>query len=214
VAVLLQVQNLSHFFGPKLVFKNVSFAVAPGEVVLVTGPNGSGKTTLLKILAGLLQPTSGRISHELARDQIGYMGHQSFVYPLLTARENLLFWVRLCCRTPKEVDIDELGRRVGLGHVMDERAGNFSRGMEQRLSLARLLCLDPWLCLLDEPATGLDRASREILHGEIGQARDRGRTVLWISHDQDRDSGKADRVLSLDRGRAELSASTADALTG
>jgi len=207
VSELLQVRNLSHFFGTKLVFKNVSFALEPGEVVLVTGPNGSGKTTLLKILAGLLQPASGRVSLDLARDQIGYMGHQSFVYPLLTAGENLRFWVRLCSRSPKEVDIDEVVNRVGLGPVLHEKAGHFSRGMEQRLSLARLLCLDPRLYLLDEPSTGLDRASRGILQAEIGKARDRGRTVLWISHDQDRDFRSADRVLSLGGGTAELSAS-------
>ena len=201
---MIQVQNLSHFYGPRLVFRGVSFAVHPGEVILVTGPNGSGKTTLLKILAALLKPSSGLVSHGLDKDQIGYMGHQSFVYPLLTARENLLFWARLYGRASGDAAIQEALQRVGLGAVQHERAGHFSRGMEQRLSLARLLCLAPELYLLDEPATGLDSASREILHAEIDAARLNGKTVLWISHSQDQDCRRADRMLCLDGKAAEM----------
>lgn len=195
---------MSHFFGTKLVFRKVSFAVQPGEVVLVTGPNGSGKTTLLKILASLLRPTSGRVDHDLGKDRIGYMGHQSFVYPLLTARENLVFWSRLYGRSPDAADIDGILSRVGLVAVQHERAGHFSRGMEQRLSLARLLCLDPLLYLLDEPSTGLDSASQKILHAEIDKAGEEGKSVIWISHHQDQDSQRADRILCFKGGTAVM----------
>ena len=204
MAERLRVRDVSHFFGTKLVFKNVSFAVQPGEVVLVTGPNGSGKTTLLKILASLLRPTWGQVAHDLGKDQIGYMGHQSFVYPLLSARENLVFWSRLYGRSPDAADIDDVLSRVGLGAVQHERAGHFSRGMEQRLSLARLLCLAPLLYLLDEPSTGLDSASQKILHAEIDKAREEGKSVIWISHFQDQDCQRADRSLCFKGGTAVM----------
>ncbi|TVR01796.1 MAG: heme ABC exporter ATP-binding protein CcmA [Desulfovibrionales bacterium] len=207
---LVSLNGVGHYFGQRLVFRQVTLGVAPGEVLLVLGPNGAGKSTLLQIIAGLLTPGSGAIDWTLEPGEIGYLGHGTCVYPFLSASENLFFWARMHGMTPAVEDITTVLDRVGLKAAALERAGTFSRGMAQRLSLARVLLLDAKLLLLDEPATGLDTASRSILDQEISQARARGAAVVWVSHDARRDVLLADRVVVLQgKGQAFLGTTTA-----
>lgn len=198
---LLRVASVSHFYGSRLIFKGVSCALESGSILLVAGPNGAGKSTLLKIMAGLTAPQSGRVERLAADTGTAFMGHQTFVYPALSALANLEFWNGIYGRGLDDAALLGLLDRVGLKAFALEAAGTFSRGMAQRLSLARVLLVEPELIFLDEPATGLDTASQAILHREMDAARARGAGIVWISHDLERDVRRADQVLHL-AGRA------------
>lgn len=178
----ITLKKLSKNFASRVLFKNVSASFAAGAVHLVTGRNGSGKSTLLRMIGGLVRPSAGDIVFAREEALIGYLGHSTFLYPNLTARENLLFWQRACNQSASDKDVLAMLAHVGLAPFADTRAGVFSRGMTQRLSLARVLLLKPDICLFDEPETGLDTASRDMLHTEIAAAARRGACVLWVSH--------------------------------
>ncbi len=195
--MLVEVKHLSKFFGTKLVFRNLGFSAGRGEIVLVLGSNGSGKSTLLRILAGLLHPSSGSASVSTGPGEIGYMGHQTCVYPGWSAWENISFWSKLYRRSWDKEGMEEILKRLGLHRTRHELVTSFSRGMTQRLNLARVLTIDPWLYLLDEPSTGLDMASQEVLHEKMLELRDKGRTLVWVSHQPEADRAYADKVLHL-----------------
>ena len=195
--MLVEAERLTKFFGVRPVFRNLDFRVEAGEVVLVLGENGSGKSTLLRILAGLLRPSAGRLHVAAASGEIGYVGHQPHVYPGLSAWQNLRFWSRLHGKPPDRERMEEVLCRFGLERVQHEPVALFSRGMLQRLSLARIQCLAPVLYLLDEPSTGLDTSSREVLNGLIREVRGGDRAVLWVSHDPDRDMALAAKTVRL-----------------
>lgn len=208
--MLLALADVAKIYGARVVFKQVSFGVAPGGVTLLVGPNGAGKSTLLRIMAGLAQPSLGLVERRVDPGRLGYLGHATFVYPGLTARENLAFWRDMFGPTVRHMDIDAALDRVELLPFAHERAGVFSRGMAQRLNLARVLLLEPELLLLDEPGTGLDQRSSGMLRREICQARARGAGVVWISHDAGVDAAMADRVVALERGRVAYDGPAAD----
>lgn len=202
----LVLERVGKRYGAATVLRNVEGVLARGTVTLVTGGNGAGKSTLLKIMAGLSQPSSGRVllrpesGASASGPRLGYVGHATFLYPELTALENLAFW-----RTAHQLRLNRdallaLLERVGLAEHAHERARVFSRGMAQRLNLARVLMLAPDILLLDEPATGLDAPSRDLLRREIAAARERGACVALVSHDLAGDASLADRVLALTRG--------------
>ncbi|GAB1410731.1 ATP-binding cassette domain-containing protein [Desulfovibrionales bacterium] len=193
----VQASGVSHFFGSRLIFKEVSCRILSGQTTLIGGPNGAGKSTLLKIMAGLLAPTSGVLECKVSNGDMAFMGHQTFVYPALSALANLEFWNRVYARGLEEAGLMALLDRVGLRPFALEQSGTFSRGMAQRLSLARVLLVEPALIFLDEPATGLDTASQGLLYAELNAARARGAAVVWISHDLERDSRQADQILIL-----------------
>lgn len=194
---MLTLTGIGKMYGHRVIFRNVSLHVTPGTVSLLAGANGAGKTTLLRIMAGLARPTTGSITRTCTEGQLAYLGHATFIYPGLTARENLLFWSRLHGLSPSSAAIEALLERVDLVRFADERAGAFSRGMAQRLNLARVLLQSPALLLLDEPGTGLDSHSRTLLYREILTARAQGAAVIWISHDIAADACHADRILTL-----------------
>lgn len=196
-SALLQVSDLSHFFGSRLVFKGVSCVLEPESIMLVTGSNGAGKSTLLKIMAGLITPCAGQVLRQVPDREMAFMGHQTFVYPALSALGNLEFWNRVYHRQLRENALLELLHRVGLKGFALEPARTFSRGMAQRLSLARVLLVEPRLVFLDEPSTGLDAASQAVLFAELETARKRGAGIVWITHDLSRDAHRADSVLQL-----------------
>lgn len=200
MSILLETENLTKFFGTKLVFKDLDFQVNFGEVILILGANGSGKSTLLKILSGLVAPTYGKIKAGVNPENIGYMGHESFHYPWLSAVENLRFWASVYNIRDNDRIIDSMDR-VGLGFLAHEQVFGFSRGMVQRLNLARVLLIDPNIYLLDEPSTGLDPQSQSFLHQEIKAIKHQGKTVLMVSHYPDRDSDLADRIFNLEKTR-------------
>lgn len=199
--MLLTLEKVAKLYGNKLVFKGISFELPEGAVAIVAGPNGAGKSTLLRLVAGLETPTAGEVTATVAPGEIGYLGHATFLYPQLTALENLEFWSRFNGLRPTKKMLHSALERVDLAYAGQERAGRFSRGMAQRLSLARVFLLEPRLLLLDEPGTGLDVRSKSILAREITAAKARGASVLWVSHSLEQDLALADIVLAIGEGR-------------
>jgi len=180
---MLTASNLSKRFGDKRVFERVDVSLAAGDFLLVTGPNGSGKTTLLRVLAGLAAPTSGELQLP-ARELVGYLGHEPLVYRELTPLENLQLFASLY-RVPERGErIGMLLERFGLWEVRRQRVQTFSRGMQQRLGICRLLLHDPQLLVLDEPFNALDAAGAELLDGTLEELA--ARAVVVATHDPDR----------------------------
>ena len=197
---MLQLVRVAKTYGVKVIFKDVSCAFAPGSVSLLVGGNGAGKSTLMRVMAGLSRPSAGeaRLAEHV---RVGYLGHATFLYPGLTALENLAFWRDACGLAFSRKDLMAALERVGLEAHAQERAGVFSRGMAQRLNLARILMQEPNLLLLDEPGTGLDASSLALLRREVVEARSREACVILISHDLAGDAPLADRLLALDGRR-------------
>lgn len=204
-AVRLDVRGVGKFFGSRLVLRDVSCQALAGEALLVVGGNGAGKTTLLKIMAGLCRPSAGRAEALVAPEAVAYLGHATFLYPRLSAVDNLLFWGRMYGLSPSRADLEAVLGRVGLARVADQPAGTFSRGMAQRLNLARVFLIGPQLVFLDEPGTGLDPASQDLLRREIVGLKASGAAIVWVSHHLQADLPLAERVLHLkDAGAAYL----------
>ena len=204
VRPLLEVKGVAKAFGPRLLFRRVDAALMPGTLSLLAGANGAGKSTLMRVMAGLTRPDAGSVTLNIPEEKLGYMAHATILYPGLSATENLMFWAKAAGLADPAARVKEALETVGLSRHAEERAGIFSRGMAQRLNLARLMLADPQLILLDEPATGLDVASRRMLLDLMLDARSRGAAILWISHDVDEDARHADRVFTLrDRSLAE-----------
>jgi heme exporter protein A len=179
--------------------------------VSILGANGAGKSTLLRILAGLSRPSAGvfhafregtdsPLTRDALRGEIGYVGHATLVYGELSARENLIFAARLHGRSLDRERIETLLRDVGLLDVAERRAGTFSRGMAQRLSIARSIVHEPRVLLLDEPFTGLDETSADRLSSQLAGLRADGRTLILVTHDPRRTIELSDRALILHRG--------------
>ncbi|MBI4362228.1 MAG: ABC transporter ATP-binding protein [Euryarchaeota archaeon] len=173
----LEAWGLSRAYGGRPVLQGVDFAIARGESLAVVGANGSGKTTLVKLCGGLLRPGGGsvrvmgedpRVSAR-ARRRVGLLTHAPFLYPELTARENLEFYGHLYGVRELHMRIPELLNSVGLGPRGGERVSGYSRGMRQRLGLARALLHDPGVLLLDEPIAGLDVQGKELLRGLLSR---------------------------------------------
>lgn len=200
--VLARLAKVGKCFGERPVLRGIDVEILAGEVLLVVGRNGAGKSTLLRIMAGLSRPEPGMVEQAVPQDRVAFLGHRPFLYPRLTADANLAFWARMGARRLSRADRLALLDRVGLAGFADEPAGVFSRGMTQRLDLARVFAQEPLLYFLDEPASGLDAASSAFLRREVAAARDRGAGVVMISHDVAGDMALADRVLHLSRTRA------------
>lgn len=198
---MLHLEHLAKVYGDRVVLRDVNAAFAAGSVSLLAGNNGAGKSTLLRIVAGLARPTSGTVRFTGPAPVTAYLGHATFLYPGLSALENLAFWNGVYGLQRSRQELLALLEHVGLAAHAHERAGIFSRGMAQRLNLARVLMLRADLLLLDEPGTGLDAASLALLRQEIGNARQRGAAVIIVSHDLQGDAPLADRVLRLHKGR-------------
>ena len=210
MAPVLEARGLVRRYGPIHAVNQISFGLEEGELLTVFGPNGAGKTTLLGMLAGSFRPHAGEIRlrgepRDAAatdwRREIGLLSHQTFLYGALTARENLTFFGKL-------YDLQDLGDRVdtrleqvGLRGEADRRVHGFSRGMRQRLALARTLLHDPSLVLLDEPFTGLDVHASALLREVLGQLKDGRRTVVLVTHNLIEGLQLADRVAIQVEGR-------------
>jgi len=213
---LLTVRGLEKRFGALTALRGVEFELGRSGVIAVVGPNGAGKSTLLRILAGLAHPTGGSVtlSGRLGLDPraaVGYLGHSTLLYPELTARENLIFAGRLHRVEKPPARADVLLEEEGLTEARDRRSGALSRGMSQRLSIARARVHDPELLLLDEPYTGLDRRSAERLTARLDGLRTAGHSLVLVTHDLPQAARLADTAVILVRGRIVHSA-TAEAL--
>lgn len=216
---LIQTHELVKAFGLLPVLRRLDLAIQRGESVALLGPNGSGKSTLLRLLCGLSKPTSGTISvggWELPREaaavraQIGMVSHKPLLYENLNARENLRFFGRLynLPAAERERRIDMLLERVGLARRAGDLIRTYSRGMQQRLSIARALLHDPEVLLFDEPYTGLDQAASAMLDEIALETRANGRTLIMATHELDRAVRLASRAIILSRGVVSFDAST------
>jgi heme exporter protein A len=190
------------------VLRDVSCTIAAGEAVGIFGPNGAGKTTFLRVLATLLKPSSGtlklfvRPAHETAvRKRLGFLGHESFLYPDLTPIENLTFYAKAYQLKNPSPRIEAVLAQVGLQDWAKTPLRTFSRGMEQRLALARVLLHEPDLLLLDEPHTGLDQPAVELLQTILMQAKDAGKTIVFTTHDFALGLALCSRAMILTQGR-------------
>jgi len=205
----IEASGLSHHYGRQRALAGVDVTVPAGATCAVMGPNGAGKSTLLRLVAGLLSPTRGelRLFGQPARGdrpdlrrRIGLLGHESFLYARLTAAENLVFYATLYGLDRPAARAATALAEVGLTDHAGRPAGGFSRGMRQRLALARVLLHGPELVLLDEPYTGLDPAGEAVLDRFLDRLRAEGRTVLFVTHRADK-AARADTVVYLARGR-------------
>jgi heme exporter protein A len=193
-APALAVRDLARSFGHVRALRGLDFALGRGEVMAVFGPNGAGKTTLLRLLAGLLRPDRGEVlltgarlvrGDAAQRRRIGLISHASLLYDGLTARENLEFYGRLYgLPDPRGAAMQAL-EGVGLAERADSAAVTMSRGMLQRLTIARALLHDPELVLLDEPFTGLDQRAAGALRDQLLRLRQERRTVVLVTHNLD-----------------------------
>ncbi|MDR0339854.1 MAG: ABC transporter ATP-binding protein [Desulfovibrio sp.] len=210
--MLLQLRDIARFYGSRLVFKGVSLGVRRQSVTLLAGANGAGKSTLLKIMAGLIRPSAGDILMDDGKEavSVGFLGHMTFLYPELSAMENLRFWAKLHRLALPLSSFEDMLERVDLSAFAGEKAKSFSRGMAQRLNLARVFLPRPALLLLDEPGTGLDTRSTAILHREIASAKADGAGIVWITHSLEDDIARADTVALLADRRLAFSGSVED----
>jgi ABC-type multidrug transport system ATPase subunit len=178
---MIRAHGLEKRFGDKRVLRDLSFELPRNGLLVVTGANGSGKSTLLRLCAGLAAPTRGTIEVEADRAEIGYVGHEPLVYRELTALENLDLYGRLYRVPERRERIGMLLERYGLWENRGERAGEFSRGMLQRLALCRALLHEPQLLILDEPFNALDEAGAALLDRELAELRST-QTMLVSTH--------------------------------
>jgi len=211
VTLALRARGLEKRFGAVAALRGIDLDVDEGACIALLGPNGAGKSTLLRLCAGLARPTRGELlvagaSRRDARGRVGYVGHATLLYPELTAFENLVFAARLYGVRDPASRARELLAAEGLEDVADRRAGGFSRGMSQRLSIARSLVHDPPIVLLDEPFTGLDRSAADRLAERLAALRVQGRTCLLVTHELHAASQLASEAVVLVRGalRAHL----------
>jgi heme exporter protein A len=207
---MIEIQGLVKSFGHTYALQGLDLQVGEGEFLTVVGPNGAGKTTLLRILATLLKPTHGLVridgldlasrSAEIRR-RIGFVSHQSLVYASLTVEENLRFYGRIYDVPDVEKRVEMLLNLVGLGARRLDLARTLSRGMQQRLSIARALIHQPTVMLLDEPYTGLDQEATEMLRQLLQSIITESRTVIMTTHNLERASELCDRLAILAEGR-------------
>jgi heme exporter protein A len=209
------VDDVSRHFGRRRALSRVSFLAASGRILGLLGPNGAGKSTMLAMLATLMRPATGAIRYgdRLAaadrneiRARIGVLGHDLFLYPELTARENLAFFAALYAESPPHASAAAALARAGLSERGDDPVASLSRGMRQRLALERALIHGPRLVLLDEPFTGLDDASGAALVARLRQLKDAGAIVVLATHDLDLAEGLLDDAIFLRDGRVVTAA--------
>lgn len=206
---IIEIENLSKAYGFLPVLKQFSLTVQRGQFVALLGPNGSGKSTLLKMIAGLSKPTAGIIriggweipkEADNVRAQIGMVSHKALLYENLTAWENLAFFAKLY-NLKDTASIEKLLERVGLSKRAHSLVRTFSRGMQQRLSIARALLHNPHVLLFDEPYTGLDQDASSVLDGLLQEAQNEGRTIIMTTHELDRAARLAERILIISKGK-------------
>lgn len=217
----LHVEDVSRHFGRRRAVSHVTFTAPQNSIVGLLGPNGAGKSTMLAMLATLLRPTSGAIRYGMVdsrhhgaslRASIGVLGHDLFLYPELTARENLEFFGGLYSVPDARAAAGEALAHAGLLERADDQVSTFSRGMRQRLALERALIHRPKLLLLDEPFTGLDDASGLALLTRLRALRDSGAIIVLATHDLDLAGDLLDRAIFLRDGRMVDSAGKPEAL--
>jgi len=208
--VVLAARDVSRSFGRSWAVRHVTLELTSASLTALVGDNGAGKSTLLHMFAGLVRPVEGCVEvfgetfvgflPSDIRCRMGFVGHAPFVYPDLTGNENLRFFGKLY-GVARSIEEDRaLLTRVGLADAGEKLVRTYSRGMTQRLALARMLLQDPDIWLLDEPSTGLDAQGIKLLQVLLAEARARGRCVVAVTHDMAA-LGGVDREVRLRAGR-------------
>ncbi|MCY4081501.1 MAG: heme ABC exporter ATP-binding protein CcmA [Caldilineaceae bacterium] len=209
IAPLIRCEHVEKRFGHKRILRDVSFTVAEGEVLSLLGANGSGKTTLLRIISALVRPDKGEVwlgpvplssATDGIRRYIGVVAHAPLLYDRLSGIENLDFYARLYDLAEPQKRIEKLLRTMDLWQWRDDAVRTYSRGMSQRLAIARAVLHDPPVVILDEPDTGLDRQGIQLLNELLAQLRSRGRAVFTTTHNLEHAKNWSDRVFELRSG--------------
>ena len=187
----IEAVGLVKYYGTILAISGVDLRVRLGEFLTIFGPNGAGKTTLIKILATLLKPTAGKVrlngreitgDREALRREIGFISHHTLLYGGLTAHENLKFYGKMYGVPNLKDRIEEVIKEVGLTERLHSQVRTLSRGMQQRLTLARAILHDPSILLFDEPYTGLDPTALRIFGELVGRLHDGSRAIIMTTH--------------------------------
>ncbi|MGF7184034.1 heme exporter protein A [Desulfitispora alkaliphila] len=206
---MIRAEGISKKIGSREILKGIDLNLEPGQFVTVLGPNGAGKTTLLKVLSLLSKPSSGKlyiggtaVEDNIAqmRQKIGVISHNTFLYDRLTAYENLRFYGEMYNVSNLRQRIYEVIEEVGLEYVMADPVGTFSRGMQQRLSIARAIIHNPQVLFLDEPYTGLDQHAIGILNKVLYSLHGEERTIFMITHNYEQGLELSDKVVILVNG--------------
>ena len=206
----IETRGLTRSFSNLLALNGLDLRVERGQTLAVFGPNGAGKSTLIKILSTVMKPSSGEVlldgfsikgNTEEVRRRIGLVSHYTFLYGSLTAYENLQFYSRMYDVPNFRERIYEVADMVGMGSRLHDRVAIFSRGMQQRLSIARALLHRPAIMLLDEPETGLDQQAVAMFWEALRADGVDGRTIIFTSHSLERGLEVCDRLLILHRGQ-------------
>ena len=208
-APIVEVGDLARSFGPMRALAGVSFSLAAGECLALFGPNGAGKTTLLRILAGLLRPSSGaaRVSGislpagAEVRSRVGLISHHTMLYEALTPRENVAFAARLYRVSDVTTRVDDSLRRMSMLERADAPVRSLSRGMQQRVSIARAMVHGPRLVLADEPYSGLDDSGARALTTLLQELRAAGTAIIIVTHNLAEGLALATHAAVMQRGR-------------
>lgn len=219
---MIEVRKLVKHFGRLSVLRGLDLSVKEGEFLALFGRNGAGKTTLLRILAGLSRASSGSCviassaptSAAAVRGSIGYLSHNTSLYPDLTALENLRFFAQLMKVAHSDSFLMQRIAEVGLAGRERTPVRAFSRGMQQRLGIARALLHDPEILLMDEPFTGLDQAGSALLRNRLIEAHARGSACIMTVHDLQLGYELADRLIVIEKGVAALDVARASVSFG
>lgn len=207
---MLKAEKIVKKIGTKTILDDVNLEIAKGDFVCVLGANGAGKSTLLKMLSLQMKPTRGKVYYEgidanreaekIAK-RFGVISHQTYLYEQLTAYENLQFYGRMYGVKQLEKRINTLIREVGLEFAVHEKVQSYSRGMQQRLAIARALVHSPKVLFLDEPHTGLDQQAIQRFNTMMVRFNAEGGTLIMITHDVDEGLLLANKAILVSRGR-------------
>lgn len=210
---MLAIKNISKEFKDIKAVDNLSFHVSEGEIVGLLGENGAGKTTTLRMISTMLKPTKGTIEvngYDVIREpskvrgEIGILfGGDVGLYDRLSARENIEYFGRLYGMTQKKINkkMEELIKDLGMEEYIDRKAGKFSRGMKQKVSIARSIIHSPKVMLFDEPSTGLDVSATRIIHEFILKCKNENKIILLSSHSMTEVEKLCDRIIIIQKGR-------------
>ena len=208
-APIVEVGELTRAFGSRVAVAGVTFSLAPGDCLAVFGPNGAGKTTLLRVLAGLLKPSSGSArlagialpGGALARSRVGLISHHTMLYEALSARENVSFAARLYGIRHPGGRVDDSLRRMSMLERADAPVRLLSRGMQQRVSIARAMVHSPQVVLADEPYSGLDDSGARALTALLRELRSAGTAVVIVTHNLAEGLSLATHAAVMQRGK-------------
>lgn len=220
---MIKAQAISKGIGKKEIIRELDLEIQAGEFLAILGPNGAGKSTLLKILSLLMKPSGGSLEingldavkeAEKIRPLLGVISHKTYLYDALTASENLEFYGKMYGIAGLPGRIREVIKEVGLEFSLHDQVGAFSRGMQQRLAIARAILHRPRILLLDEPQTGLDQQALNILYQVMGRLKAEGSTVIMVTHILDHGLEDCDRLLIMRQGRSVFLGDKPETLAG